>query len=145
MFAQHLPNTNRSILKVALLAAIALIAALGVFAQPASSSGPAAPFILEPGVTQSSPNGTGVFTAKVHCGNWYGVARFTAGINGQRYVTRTVYICQTTKSANLRFVVRPSQLGPEGNYQYRIQVGRHSDDGTVTRWTHALTGSFRYE
>jgi hypothetical protein len=145
MHAQHLTTPNRSVLKVAVLAAIALIAALGVFAQPASSSGPAAPFILEPGLTQSFPNGTGVFRAKVFCGNWYGVARFTAGIHGQRYVSRTVLICQDTRHANLRFVVHPSELGPEGNYQYRIQVGRMTASGGVARWTHALTGSFRYE
>jgi len=140
MFSQHLPNIG--VRKLALLVAVATIAAFAAFAQPAASQGPAAPFISEPGINEVFRSGSGTFTARIFCGNWKGVVQFTAGTQGKRYVTRTVYVCENTESETVRFTVRPNQLGPNGNYQYRIKVGRHDADGDVVRWTHALTGSF---
>ncbi len=140
MSLQHLPKIG--VQKLALVVALTLISACAVFAQPAASQGPAAPFITKPGVSEVFHDGSGTFTARVFCGNWKGVVQFTAGTQGRNYVTRSVYVCQTTESAVVRFTVRPGELGPRGNYQYRIKVGRHTADGSVTRWTHALTGSF---
>ncbi len=88
--------------------------------------------------------GSGRFTAEIFCGPWKGVVQFTAGTAGRRYVTRTIYVCDNTETARVSFKVRPSQLGPDGNYQYRIKVGRHDADGDVTRWTHSMTGTFQF-
>ena len=131
--------------KLGLLVALALVAATAVFAQPAATQGPAAPYITNPGISEVFRGGSGKFTARVFCGPWKGIVQFTAGIKGHRFVERTVYVCQSQETAIVQFRVRPSQLGPEGNYQYRIKVGRHDATGHVTRWTHSLTGSFQFE
>jgi hypothetical protein len=134
-------NTG-TLAKLAILAALVAMAAAAAFAPTASSSSPAAPYILEPGIQDVYRGGAGTFSADIFCGNWKAVVQFTAGINGKRYVTRTVYVCDVKDSARVTFKVRPAQLGPDGNYQYRIKVGRHDADGDVVRWTHGLTGTF---
>jgi hypothetical protein len=80
----------------------------------------------------------------VFCGDWKGIAQFTAGRGGHVYYKRTIYVCERTRSARVRFVVRPAELGPSGKYQYRLKVGRHDTNGNVTRWTHSLYGNFSY-
>ena len=112
MSLQHLPKIG--VQKLALVVALTLISACAVFAQPAASQGPAAPFITKPGVSEVFHDGSGTFTARVFCGNWKGVVQFTAGTQGRNYVTRSVYVCQTTESAVVRFTVRPGELGPGG-------------------------------
>jgi hypothetical protein len=137
MSSKHLSRARKLVFLVS-----ALLGAFAMFAQPAATQGPAAPYIVEPGVNEVFHNGKGVFTARIFCGPWQGVVQFTAGTAGKRFYTRTVYVCENTEYANVRFTVRPGQLGPNGNYQYRLKVGRHDSDGYVTRWTHSLVGTF---
>jgi hypothetical protein len=127
-----------------LFVAAASLVAFGLFAQAASTQGAAAPYILEPGVRESFRGGSGIFTARIFCGDWKAIVEFTAGIRGQRVYTRTIYACATTRRATVRFVIRPSNLQENGRYQYRLKVGRHDNSGRVTRWTHSLVGFFRY-
>lgn len=129
--------------KLKLLGALLVLFVVCVsFAQAAPTQNPAAPYILEPGVKESFRSGSGIFTARVFCGPWEAIVQFTAGIGGQRVFTKTIYVCESRRSANVRFVIRPSQLAQSGRYAYRLKVGRHDADGDVTRWTHALTGNF---
>jgi hypothetical protein len=122
-------------------AALALFVVCASFAQAAPTDA-AAPYIVKPGVRESFRGGSGIFTARVFCGQWEAIVQFTAGIGGQRVYTKTIYICESRRSANVRFVIRPSQLAQDGRYAYRLKVGRHDANGNVTRWTHGLTGNF---
>jgi hypothetical protein len=137
-------TSQLSIRKLVALAALAVVASLALFAQPAATQGPAAPYITQPGIDEVFVGGAGRFTVDVFCGPWKGIVQFTAGIGGKRYVTRTIYVCDSTETARVSFKVRPSHLGPHGNYQYKIKVGRHDAAGNVVRWTHSLVGSFNY-
>ena len=131
--------------RLALLTAVAcaLVAAV-VFPSGAATQNPAAPYIASPGVTERFRGGAAIFTARIFCGNWKAIVELTAGINGQRSYTRTIYVCAETKTARVRFVIRRGQLGPDGKYQYRLKVGRHDANGKVVRWTHSLYGNFRF-
>ena len=123
-------------------AALASFVACASLAQAAPTQSPAAPYILKPGVRETFRGGAGIFTARVFCGQWKAIVQFTAGTGGQRFYTRTIYICERKRAANVRFVIRASQLGQDGRYAYRLKVGRHDAAGNVTRWTHSLTGNF---
>jgi hypothetical protein len=131
--------------KVKLVGAVS-VAVIGAafFAHSGSTQNPAAPYIVEPGISERFRGGTGIFTARVFCGTWKAIAQFTAGTGQVVYYKRTIYVCERTRNARVRFVVRPSQLGPSGKYQYRLKVGRHDANGNVTRWTHSLYGNFRF-
>jgi hypothetical protein len=126
------------------VAAAASLVVFGLFAQAASTQGAAAPYILEPGVRESFRAGSGIFTARIFCGDWRAIVEFTAGIRGQRVFTRTIYVCERPTRATVRFVIRPRNLQENGRYQYRLKVGRHDNSGRVTRWTDSLIGHFRY-
>ena len=121
-----------------------LLVACALFAQAASTQNPAAPYILEPGVKERFVGGAGIFTARVYCGDWKAIVEFTAGIGGQRVFTKTIYVCSVRQAANVKFTLRASHLAEHGRYAYRLKVGRHNNAGRVTRWTHSLTGNFRY-
>ena len=125
-------------------AVLVLVVACALFAQAASTQNPAAPYIVEPGVKERFVGGGAIFTARVFCGDWKAIVEFTAGIGGQRVYTKTIYVCSVKQAATVKFTLRPSALAEHGRYAYRLKVGRHDNAGKVTRWTHSVTGNFRY-
>ena len=123
-------------------AALSVAAVGAAVAAPQSAQAAAAPFIATPGVHAYYAGNVAVFTARVYCGDWKGVAALKVGTQGVRVLTRAEYICETGGSTMVRFVISGSQLPVSGRYQYTLLVGRHDADGNVTRWTHSLSGFF---
>src|SRR5690349_4375137 len=128
--------------RAALATAICATAVGAGIAAPQNAQAAAAPFITVPGVHAYYSGNVAVFTAHIQCGDWKGVAALKVGTQGVRVLTRALYICEYGGTTNVRFTVSGDQLPVSGRYQYTFLVGRHDADGTVTRWTHSLSGFF---
>jgi hypothetical protein len=132
-----------AIIRRTAVAAALTVAAVGAgIAAPQQAQAAAAPYITVPGVHAYYSGNVAVFTARVHCGDWKGVAALKVGTQGVRILTRALYICENGGDSTVRFTVSGSQLPVSGKYQYTILVGRHDAAGNVTRWTHSLSGFF---
>src|SRR3954469_21752931 len=132
-----------SIISAPAAAAALTLAAVGAgIAAPQQAHAAASPFITTPGVHAYYSGNVAIFTARVYCGDWKGVAALKVGTQGVRILTRAEYICEAGGSTPGRFSISGSQLPVSGRYQYTMLVGRHDADGNVTRWTHSLSGFF---
>ncbi len=132
---------NSILIGLALLTALA--GDVSAYSPAESQGGAARPYILRPGgVKETYRNGFGIFTADIICGRWSTIVQFTAGTGGQRVFTKTIYVCESSTRASVRFTLKPAQLAEDGNYQFRLKVGRHNNNGDVTRWTDSIVGSF---
>ena len=132
---------------VVLILGCALASGVAAQSAPVPATGSAAaPYIIAPGVKDRYlANGHAIFTAGVYCAQWKAIVQFTAGTGGQRYHTRTIYVCDSKDRTTVRFTITPAQVKdwPAGNYQFTIKVGRYSaKNGQATRWTDSDSGSF---
>ena len=126
----------------ALLAAVTSLLLAVPAAAPARPPAPAAPYIAKPGVKEQFKGPIATFTATIWCGSWQAIVQFTAGTRGAQVYRKTVYVCESSSKADVRFTLASRQLAEDGLYQYRLKVGRHDESGRVTKWTDSVVGDF---
>jgi hypothetical protein len=127
-------------------AAVLLAVVVAFTLVPNALGNAAAPYITKPGAKERFLGDHAVITAHIWCGSWQAIVQFTVGTRGSQVYRKTIYVCESKDSANVKFIISAAQLraSGHGHYQYRIKTGRHDKAGRVTKWTDSVAGDFDY-